>query len=289
MGIERWLGLVLMLATAAAGAAASRPATQAGRMDREPNELAGVGITEHLNARIPLDLEFLDEDGRRTQLSRYFQDGKPAILTLVYYSCPMLCNLVLNGMVDGLKGIPLTVGKDFNIVTVSIDPRETKTLARLKKQNYLKEYGRVGAAAGWPFLTGREEDSRKLADAVGFGYRYVPETQQYAHAACIFILTPDGRISRYLYGIQFNPKSLRLGLVEASEGKIGSTMDRVLLFCFHYDPKAGTYSLAAFRISQVVGGVTLLLLGGVMGVFWGREAKRRRAAGGPGSLSSTKP
>jgi protein SCO1/2 len=240
--------------------------------------LAGVGIAEHPNAQISLDLEFVDSDGTTVRLGDYFKTGKPAILTLVYYRCPMLCSLVLNGMIDGLKEIPLTIGEDFDIITVSIDPRETPALAKLNKQNHVKAYGRPAAAKGWHFLTGREKNVKALADIVGFGYTYVETRQEYAHAAGIFVLMPDGRISRYLYGIQYDPKTLRLALVEAGQGKIGTTVDRILLSCFHFDAQAGTYNVAAFRVMQVGGMITVLVLGTILGLYWLRESKRRRAA-----------
>jgi protein SCO1/2 len=261
----------------ALGAVWVRPASAVERKEAAPNEVVGVGITEHPNVKIPLELQFVDSEGKTVHLGDYFRTGKPVILTLVYFRCPMLCTLVLNGMIAGLKEIPLTLGEDFDVVTVSIDPRETPTLAKLKKQGYVKEYGRQQAVKGWHFLTGREENIKKLADAVGFQYKYVESTQQYAHPAGIFILMPDGRISRYLYGIQFNSGTLRLSLVEAGQGKIGSTVDRILLTCFHYDASSGKYSLAAFRIMQVGGVLTALVLGTVLALYWHHGSKRRRA------------
>lgn len=244
-------------------------------------DLDDVGITEHLDAHIPLDAEFVDEAGKPVKLAGFVRGDKPVILTLVYFNCPMLCNLILNGLVDALKQVPLTPGADFEIVTVSFDPRETSTLARLKKQNYLRELGRPEAAASWHFLTGAEPNIHKLTDAVGFKYRFVEETQQYAHAAAVFLLTPDGRVGRYLYGVVFDPETLRLGLVEASEGKIGSTADRLLLYCFHYDPDAGRYTLAAVAVMRAGGLAMVAALAIVLGVLWRAEIKRRRAHSGP--------
>jgi protein SCO1/2 len=242
-----------------------------------PKELEGVGITEHPNAQIPLQLEFKDDDGKTVKLGEYFKGERPVLLTLNYFRCPMLCTLQINGLVEALKNMPWTAGEQFEIVTVSFNPLETPPLARLKKQNYLKDYGRPAAAGGWHFLTGREQEIRKLTDTVGFRYRYDRNTDQYYHAACAFVCTPDGRVSRYLYGVMFNPQTLRLSLVEASAGKVGSTIDRVLLFCCQYDPGKGQYTWAAVNIMRAGGTATLLILGGVLLRFWRRELRRRRA------------
>jgi protein SCO1/2 len=273
-GARRWtLRIVLgLVATLASRLSASAQQAQTGVA-----ELEGVGITEHLGARLPLDAGLVDENGKAVRLGDFFEGDKPVVLSLVYFGCPMLCSLVLNGLVDGLKEIPLAPGADFEIITISFDPRETPTLARLKKQNYVQELGRPGAASGWHFLTGREENIRKVTEAVGFHYRYVEATQQFAHAAAIYLLTPDGRLARYLYGVVFDPATLRLGLVEASEGKMGSSLDRVLLYCFHYDPKAGRYTLAAVTIMRVGGVLMVVVLATVLGVLWRAEARRRRA------------
>lgn len=270
---------VLAILLPAAGAAQAQtghaPAEpEAKRIEAAPQELEGVGITEHLNAKIPLDLEFVDENGNTVRIGDYMDGDKPVILNLVYYSCPMLCNLILNGMVDGLREVDWTPGQEFEIVSVSINPLETPKLAKLKKQNYLKSYQREGAGAGWHFLTGKEENIRVLADAVGFGYRYVEERNEYAHGAALFVLTPDGRLSRYLYGVMFEPRTLRMSLLEASEGKIGNVVDRVILYCFHYDASEGKYSLAAFRLMQVAGLATLVVLAIVLATFWHRERKK---------------
>jgi protein SCO1/2 len=252
------------------------------RTEPLPKDLEGVGITEHAGARLPLDLEFKDEDGKTVNLAQYFNGDRPVILTLGYYRCPMLCTLVLNSLVDGLKDLPWTPGQEFEIVTVSIDPTETPTLAKLKKQNYLEEYGRAGAAGGWHFLTGREESIRKLADAVGFGYRYVEERGQYAHPAAIFVVTPDGRMAKYLYGVLYQPKTLRLALAEAGQGKIGTTTDQLLLYCFHYDAQEGRYVLAATNIMRFGGATTAVVVGLWLAVSWRRGARRK-------SLERSKP
>jgi len=245
------------------------------RKEPLPKDLEGVGITEHPGARLPLDLEFTDEDGKTVRLAQYFNGQRPVILTLGYYRCPMLCTLVLNSLVDGLKDLPWTPGQQFEIVTVSIDPTETPTLARLKKQNYLEDYGRAGAAIGWHFLTGREENIRKLADTVGFGYRYVEERGQYAHPAAIFVATPDGRMAKYLFGVLYQPKTLRLALTEAGEGKVGTAGDQLLLYCFHYDAQEGRYVLAATNIMRFGGATTALIVGLWLATSWRRGAHKK--------------
>ena len=245
------------------------------RREPLPKDLEGVGITEHLGVKLPLNLEFKDEDGGTVRLGRYFTGDRPVILTLGYYRCPMLCTLVLNSLVDGLRDLPWTPGREFEIVTVSIDPTETPTLAKLKKQNYLEEYARPGAADGWHFLTGREENIRKLADTVGFGYRYVQERGQYAHAAAIFVVTPEGRMAKYLYGVVYQPKTVRLALTEAGQGKIGTTVDQLLLYCFHYDAQEGRYVVAASNIMRLGGATTALVVGLWLAVSWRRAARKK--------------
>ncbi len=260
--------------------------TEKDRTEPLPKELEGVGITEHLDARLPLDLDFADEEGRTVRLGEYFERKRPVILNLAYYTCPMLCTLVLNGVVEGIKGLAWRMGKDFEIVTVSIDPAETPALARIKKENYLETYGRPGAGAGWHFLTGRQESITALARAVGFGYRYDPKTRQFMHTAVTMLCTPDGRLSRYLYGIQYERQTLRLGLLEASQGKIGTTLDQLVLYCFHYDAAAGRYAPVALAIMRVVGGAAAGILAVVLLGFWlGESLKSKGRAGEAGTGS----
>jgi len=241
-----------------------------------PEQLEEVGVEEHLDAKLPLDLEFRDERGRAVRLGDFFDGVKPVILTLNYYKCPMLCGLQLNGLLDGLMGLDWTPGQEFEIVTVSINPLETPALATEKKQNYMRRFGRPSAAAGWHFLTGREEEIRRLAETVGFGYTYDRSTGEYAHAAAIMVATPDARVARYLYGIEYPPKRLRLALLEASEGEIGTTLDQLILYCYHYDPSSRRYSPVAMNIMRLGAGATALVLGVTLGGFWLREAGRRR-------------
>jgi protein SCO1/2 len=244
--------------------------------DQVPPQLEEVGIEEHLDAKIPMNLEFRDEYGAVVTLGDYFDGEKPVILTLNYYKCPMLCGLQLNGLLDGLMELDWTPGQEFEMVTVSINPLETPALATEKKQNYMKRYERPSAAKGWHFLTGREPEIRQLASTLGFGYTFDRKTGEYAHAAAIFVSTPDGRVARYLYGIEYPPRRLRLALLEASAGEIGTTIDQLILYCFHYDPSSRRYSPVAMNIMRLGGGATALILGLSLGGYWLREARRRK-------------
>ncbi|MGA8222228.1 MAG: SCO family protein [Candidatus Acidiferrales bacterium] len=225
-----------------------------------PELLKEVGIDQKLNDAIPRDLVFRDENGSAVNLSQFFAQ-KPVVLSLVYYDCPMLCTQVLNGLDRSLRDVPMDIGKDFEVVTVSIDPSETPKLASAKRDLYAGIYGRPGAAAGWHFLTGDESQIKRLANAVGFRYAYDADSKQFAHASAIMILTPEGKISRYFYGIKYPSRDMRLGLVEASEGKIGSPVDQVLLFCYHYDPITGKYGLVISRVIKAGGLLTVLAIG----------------------------
>jgi protein SCO1/2 len=256
------LGIGLLLHASTAAAQFVDPLQSIGN---RPELLKEVGIDQKLNDSIPLDRAFRDAHGNRVELGEYF-GSKPVILTLVYYSCPMLCTQVLNGLNRSLKEIPMEMGRDFRVVTVSIDPTERPILAEAKQVMYAGMYGRPGAAEGWRFLTGSEREIKQLANAVGFRYAYDPDSKQFAHASVIMILTPEGKISRYLYGIQYPQRDLRLGLVEASNGKIGSPVDQILLFCYHYDPHTGKYGLLISRIIQLSGLLTVLI-GAVFLIF----------------------
>jgi len=225
-----------------------------------PELLKDVGIDQKLNDAIPLDLAFRDEESNVVPLSTFFGQ-KPVVLALVYYNCPMLCTQVLNGLDRSLKDVPMDIGKDFDVVTLSIDPSETPRLAAAKRDLYTGIYGRPGAVEGWHFLTGEESEIRKLANAVGFRYAYDADSKQFAHASAVLVLTPGGKISRYFYGIAYAARDMRLGLVEASEGKIGSPMDQVLLFCYHYDPETGKYGLLISRVIKAGALLTVLAIG----------------------------
>lgn len=226
-----------------------------------PATLTNVGIEQRLDSQIPLNLEFRDEKGSTRALENFFDGKRPVILSLVYYECPMLCTEVLNGMLKTLKIMPMDAGKEFEVLTISFDPRETPQLAAAKKTAYIESYKRPGAAEGWHFLTGKEESIRELTKAAGFKYTFNEANGEFAHGAAIMVLTPQGRISRYLYGIEYSPRDLRLALVEASEGKIGTFVDQVLLYCFHYDPTTGKYSAYALNLVRLGGILTVIALG----------------------------
>jgi len=244
-----------------------------------PAMVRGVGIDQNLNAQIPLELTFKDETGQTVRLSKYFQQ-KPVVLALVYYECPMLCDMVLNGLTHTMEQISLNLGTDFDVVTVSFNPKETWQLAAAKKGNYVEKYQRKGAAEGWHFLTGEEDAIKKLADTAGFHYKYDPITKQFAHASGIMVLTPTGRIARYFYGIEYKPRDFRLGLVEASQNKIGTLADQFLLFCFHYDPMTGKYGSIIQHVTEVVSSATVLALGTLLFVLIrrGSDSHARRSA-----------
>jgi protein SCO1 len=275
--MRRTLLLALALATLVArqvGAQSGQPMAEppVGR----PAALRNVGLDQRLNEQVPLNLTFRDEAGHSATLGECFA-GKPVVLVLVQYRCPMLCTEVLNGLVEALRHIPFNAGREFQIVVVSFDARETPDLALEKEQSYLQSYGRPETAAGWHFLTGEQASIDALAQAVGFRYSYDPNTDKFAHSSGIILLTPAGHIARYFFGIHFSPRDLRLGLVEASENKIASPVDQVLLFCFHYDPKAGKYSASALNAVRLGGILTIISIGMFILVSWRRN--RRKAIG----------
>lgn len=250
-----------------------------------PKALEGVGIDQRLNEMVPLDVEFLDEQGSPVTLGDYFGE-KPVILALAYYECPMLCTLELNGLLRALRVLPLEPGKEFEIVTVSFDPGETPELAAKKKQEYAAQYGREGGEQAWHFLTGSQASIDKLTQAVGFRYKYDAKTDLFNHASAIMVLMPEGRLSKYFYGIEYSARDLRLGLVEASAGKIGSPVDEILLFCFHYDPETGTYGVAIMNVLRLAAVATVVILGGFVVLMLRRDRRRgfvvlgtRRASG----------
>ena len=241
-----------------------------------PRALSDVGIDQKLNAQLPLDLVFRNENGEEVKLGSYF-GKKPVVLSLVYYQCPMLCNQVLNGMVTAFKVMAFKPGDEFDVVTVSFDPRETPALATAKKKtyiDYLPEAKRAGAASGWHFLTGDEENIKRITDAVGFRYHWDKATEQFAHASGVFVTTPQGKLSRYFYGIEYAPRDLRLGLIEAADNKIGSPVDQLLLYCFHYDPATGKYGAAVMNLMRVAGVVTVIGIVGLLLMLRRRGVKR---------------
>ncbi len=238
----------------------------------KPGLLAKIGIDQRLNHQLPLDLPFVDENGKDVRLGDYF-GKRPVLLALVYYECPMLCTQVLNGVTGALKVLNFDVGKQFDVVAVSINPKEGPGLASQKKQAYVERYGRPQTADGWHFLTGREENIRTLAAAVGFRYAYDEEIKQYAHGAGVELLTPKGVIARYFYGIEYSPRDLRLGIIEASEEKIGSPIDSVLLLCYHYDPATGKYGAKILTMVRIGAVATMI----AFAVFLFVSLRRERA------------
>jgi protein SCO1/2 len=235
--------------------------------------LRDVGIEQHLNAQLPLDAVFRDEQGNEVKLGDYFKD-RPVVVMLVYYRCPMLCTQVLNGFLKSSQAVPLQIGRDYQVVTVSFDPRETPELAAEKKNSYVRAYRRDGAADGWHFLTGDRQSIDRLTKVVGFHYHFDPKSDQFAHASGIALATPAGRLSRYFYGIEYEPDDLRLGLVESSSGRIGSLVDQVLLLCYHYDPLTGKYGLVIAGVMRTAGLLTVIVLGSFLVVMYRRERRR---------------
>jgi protein SCO1/2 len=263
----RFHALVLV---ALAGVAASSASAQ---QLTTPAILNRVSITQNLNAQIPRDLVFRDETGKSVRIGDFFGQ-KPILLSLVYFDCPALCTEVLNGELRTMKAISLDLGKDFEAVTVSFEPKDTPELAQAKRDVYAGQYGRPEAANHWHFLTGEQQSIAALTDAVGFRYAYDSSIRQYAHAAAILVLTPGGRIDRYFYGVIYPARDVRLGLVEASEGKVGTLTDHALLYCYQYDPMTGKYGVVVINVLRVAGGFTVLALGIFMTLMFLRERKR---------------
>ncbi len=240
-----------------------------------PAAFQKVGIDQKLNAQMPLETILMDENGGKIRLGQYFTD-KPVVLALVYYQCPMLCNMVLNGAISAMEGMSLEPGKDYELVVVSFDDRETPPLAKAKKQNYVRKYleaNRPDPSNGMHFLTGNAVAVRKVAEAVGFHYAWDSMTNQFAHASGIMVLTPQGKVSKYFYGIKYEPRDLRLGLVDASNQKIGSPVDKILLYCYHYDPATGKYGVVVMNIMRIGAAATVFTLGLFMMVWIKRERK----------------
>jgi protein SCO1 len=250
--------------------------------DYVPPELADVGVKEHLGDAVPLDVTLRDEQGNDVALGKYFTSGKPVALNFVYHTCPTLCSMVQSGFSASLREVPWNIGERYEVLTISIDPRDTPQIAADKKALWVKGYGRSPeqTAAGWHFLTGDERQVKKLAESVGFIYHYDPRQKQYAHSAAVFVLTPTGKIARYLYGIEFPAKDMRLALTEASEGRFVTTLDHILLYCYQYDPNARGYVLAAWRVMRLGAALTIAALGSFLGIMWLRE-RRKRASSAP--------
>jgi protein SCO1 len=265
----RWCGVpiavLLLLSAASAQQVQLPPASIYSR----------VGVDQKLDAQIPLNLVFRDEAGATVPLNTYFHRDKPVVLALVYYKCPMLCTMTLNGLLKSFKPLKLDIGKDFDVLTVSFDPTETPDLAAAKKATHVKSYNRPGAEDGWHFLTGDQASIDALTQAVGFRYTYDEPSKQFAHASAIMVLTPDGKVSRYFYGLEYSSRDLRLGLIEASQNKIGTLADAVTLLCFHYDPATAKYGLVVMTLVRAGGILTLIILGSYIVM----KLRRERAAG----------
>lgn len=251
-------------------------------------ELMDVDIVEHLGDNLPLNLEFTDDQGNSVKLADYFGKEKPVVLTLGYFECPMLCNLVFNGVSDGIKGLEWIPGDKYEVISVSIDPLENSELAGAKKANYIKSLEMPGSEKGWHFLVGDKSQSEALAEAIGFKYYYVKERDEYAHPAAAYVISPDGVISRYLYGVKFSPRDLKLSILEASDGKVGSTVDRVILYCFHYDPDAKGYVLFAQNVMKVGGILTVIVLCFFVGSLWVKDQLKPHKPAGSDQEELTK-
>jgi len=270
----RWrvIGVSLLFVTALLSAAGAHDNTR-------PAALREVAYDQKLNQQIPLGLKFRDETGTGVELSRYF-GKKPVILNFVYYKCRELCPLLLDGMVRTMRALSFEVGKEFEVLTVSFDRRDNAALAAAAKRDFVRRYARRGAESGWHFLTGDETSIERLTSAAGFRYQYDAERDEFGHATGIVLVTPEGKISRYFYGIEFSPRDLRLGLIEAAANKIGSPIDQLLLFCYHYDPVTGKYGLLINNVIKLAGGATVLLVGGFIFVMLRRERHHTSASGG---------
>jgi protein SCO1/2 len=268
-------GLLFVAPTRSARADLVPQAEQVERKDPLPRRLVGVDVQEHLSAPVPMDLAFEDESGKSVTLKDYFDGSVPVILTMNYSNCPMLCSLQLTALVEGLKKVDWTIGKEYRIVTVSYDPTETQDLAHRTKARYLAQYARPGSEGGWHFLHGSENNVKAMAKSLGITYHYNEARKEYVHPATVVLSTPNGKIDRYLYGLEYPQKTLHLSLVESSEGKIGTTVDQLILFCFHYDANEGRYAPVARNIMRAGGGATVFLLAGFLTVLSKRDKKRK--------------
>jgi protein SCO1 len=266
--------LALILCVLPAGAQMADPSA-----DRLPRELSDVAIEQRLGQEVPLQLPFRDETGKTVVLGDYFHNGRPVILSLVYFNCQMLCSQVLAEIAHTMRRLKFDAGNQFEVVTVSFDPRETPAMAAAAQSKYLDMYGRAGTDEGWRFLTGNQSSITALSNAVGFHYRWDPQTKQFAHATGIMLLTPEGRVAQYYYGARYFASDLRLGLIQASHNRIGTLADQIVLYCYHYDPRTGRYGAIVFRVIQVSGGFTLLILGSLLAfLFWASPKRPMQAS-----------
>ncbi len=240
-----------------------------------PDALKTIGIEQKLGGQLPLETEVTNDEGRAIKLGSLFESGRPVVLAFVYYECPMLCNEVLNGLTGSLKGVSLDAGKDFDVIALSFDASENAKpeLAKNKKAAYVERYGRPGSEKGWHFLTASQSSIDAITDAAGFSYRWDEKSKQFAHAGGVMIVTPQGKLSRYFYGIDYSPRDLKLGVIESADNKVGSSVDQMLLYCYHYDPSTGKYGLAILSVIRLGAVLTLLGMGTMGFVFW-RRTKR---------------
>jgi len=285
----RWAGILLLAVASFSGTTAAQKnehynsplyspryyEPSAGVSNGLPEQLQKVGIEQRLGEQLPLEAKFKNEDGKEIALGDLFKSGRPVVLALVYYECPMLCNQVLNGLSGSMKGISLDPGKDYDIVAISFDARENDKpgLAKNKKAAYLERYGRANADKGWHFLTGSQASIDAITKAAGFSYRWDEKSNQFAHAGGVMVVTPQGKMSRYFYGIDYSPRDLKLGLIDSAENKVGSAADKLLLYCYHYDPATGKYGLAILSVIRLGAVLTLLGMGAVGFAFWRRNKK----------------
>lgn len=267
---------VLSMVLALSGALA--PSVARAQLNVSPPELTGVGVDEHLDRSLPMDAIFTDHNGRQVRLGDYFDGRRPVMLNIVYHRCPMLCGMVLNATLQVLREQSWSVGQQFTALTVSIDPRDTTEVASQKRQRVLAAYNRPTAASGWNFLTGSPDSVRRLTEAAGFRYRYDARQDQYAHPAVLMLVTPNGHMARYLYGIHFQLNDVRLGLLEASQGRSVTTVERLIMYCYHYDPQGQRYAIMAQNVMRLGGVITVLLLGGLITGLRLRERKRKGTA-----------
>lgn len=279
---KRAIAVCVLFACVTAGAGTARA-----QINQLPQELEDISILEKPGSKLPLDIALVDHAGQTVKLGEYFDGKTPTIVVMAYYSCPMLCTLVLNGVTRAIKDLAFQLGTDFRVLVVSIDPKDTQAVAAAKRTNYVAAYGKDAPGRSYDFLRGQEADVRRLADAIGFRYRWDEEGKQYAHAAAAFLVTPSGVLSRTLYGIQFETRDMRLGLIEASQGKLGSSIDRLTLFCFHYDPQKRSYVLAAKNIMRGGGVLTMLALGTLLTLLWRRYSPQHAPAPPSSTTRST--
>lgn len=278
--MKKILIVIAMVFAAAADAQFYGRLPEAGEAAKDPpGQAKNVKLQQKLGTQIPLDLLFADEQGKPVRLRELFSSGRPVILTPVYFDCPMLCNMVLDGMVSGIRDLKFQIGEEYEVVSFSFDPKDTPKDARQKKDIFVKRYGRPGAEKGWRFLTGKDPEIKALTEAIGFKFGYDPQTGQYAHAAMAVVLTPDGRIARYFYGFEYRPRDLRLALVEAADNRIGSPVDQFMLLCYHYDPATGKYSATAMNAVRAGGVATVAGIAGFIFVMVRREKRQANQSG----------